>query len=85
MVNEFRNVFLRFGRELLDDIRASAKGRLDDAALEERVIGIGNTTAAMMESGVEDDKIIQMLQKYWNLRLSEAKEFVVRQKRTIEE
>lgn len=32
----------------------------------------------MIEVGVEHEKIIQMLQKYWDLRLSEAKSFVER-------
>ena len=38
MVNELNNVLLRFSRDLLDEIRASAEGRLEDAALEVRVI-----------------------------------------------
>lgn len=81
MSNKFRNEFSGFGRELLDSIRESVQGRLDDAAFEERIIGIENATAAMIEIEIEDDKIIQMLQKYWDLRLSEAKEFVERQKK----
>lgn len=81
MANDFRNAFSGFGRELLDSIRESNQEKLDDAAFEERIIGIENATAAMIEVGIEDDKIIQMLQKYWDLRLSEAKEFVERQKK----
>lgn len=30
----------------------------------------------MCEANVEDNMIIAMLQKYWNLRLSEAKKFI---------
>lgn len=85
MVNEIKNAFSGFVRELLDRIRAENNERLDDAAFEERVIGIENATAALMESGVEYKQIIKMLQKYWDLRLSEAEEFVDRQKKTIEE
>lgn len=81
MTNEFRNAFSGYGRELLGNIRESAQDRLDDAAFEERIVGIGNAIAAMIEVGVEEDKIIHMLQKYWDLRLSEAKEFVERQRK----
>jgi len=84
MSNDFRKAFSGFGWELLDNIRSSAKGKLDDAAFEEKVIGIQNATAAMIEADVEEDKIIRMLQKYWDLRLSEAKEFVDRQKTMID-
>lgn len=80
MANELKKAFSGFGWELLDGIRSSVQGKLDDAAFEEKVIGIRNATAAMIEVGVEEDKIILMLQKYWDLRLSEAKEFVERQK-----
>lgn len=34
----------------------------------------------MIEADVEEDKIIQLLQKYWDLRLSEAREFVKKQR-----
>lgn len=34
----------------------------------------------MLEVGVEEEKIIQMLQKYWDLRPSEATTFVHREK-----
>jgi hypothetical protein len=81
MAKEIRNAFSGFGRELLGNIRESAQDRLDDAAFEERIVGIENATASMIELGVEEDKIINMLQKYWDLRLSEAKEFVDRQRK----
>ena len=45
----------------------------------EMILGIENATAAMIEVGIEDRIIIQMLQKYWDLRLSEAKSFIDRQ------
>ena len=80
MSNEFRNAFSGFRQELLDGVRASVQSRSDDAAFEERVIGIENATSAMLELNVKEDKIIQMLQKYWDLRLSEAKMLIERQK-----
>lgn len=79
-MGNFRDAFSGFGKELLDGVRNNAQRHLDDAAFEERVIGIENAVSAMLECKVNEDKIIQMLQKYWDLRLSEAKMFIERQK-----
>jgi hypothetical protein len=79
-----RDLFSGFGSELLERIRENSNARLDEAAFEERVIGIAKATAALQEAEVEDEKIIYLLQKYWDLRLSEAKEFL-RQERYTEE
>ena len=76
MANGIRNGFAGFGTEILERIRKDAKNRLDDAAVEERCIGIEKATAAMLESGVSEEVVIQMLQKYWDLRLSEANMFI---------
>jgi hypothetical protein len=65
-----------FGSELLERIREDSNARLDEAAFEERVIVIEKATAALKEAKVEDEKIIYLLQKYWDLRLGEAKEFL---------
>lgn len=76
MSNEFRRAFAGFGWELLDRIRESENEKLSDAAFEERILGIQNATLAMLEAGVDEEMIIRMLQKYWDLRLSEATAFV---------
>lgn len=84
MSSSIRDAFSGFGWDLLDKIRSSFQEKLDDEAFEERIIGIENATAAMLEVEVDEEKIIQMLQKYWNLRLSEAKEFIRRQKKMLQ-
>ena len=71
MSNEFREAFAGFGWELLDRIRESENEKLSDAAFEERTLGIQNATSAMIEAGVDEETIIRMLQKYWDLRLSD--------------
>lgn len=71
--------FKGLGGEILESIRDRHRENIDDAVFEERILGIENATAAMIEAGVEDRLIIQMLQKYWDLRLSEATWFVDRQ------
>ena len=74
-----KEAFKGFGGEILESIRNSHREIVDDAVFEVKILGIENATAAMMEVGIEDKMIIQMLQKYWDLRLSEATSFVDRQ------
>jgi len=61
---------------LLNGIRAKANERISDAEFEERIIGIEKATAAMLEAEVDEETIIKMLQKHWDLRLSEATAFI---------
>jgi len=84
MARSLRDSFSGFGSELLERIREDHNARLDDAAFEERVFGINKTIAALREAEVEDEKIIYLMQKYWDLRLSEVKE-IMRQNRYTEE
>ena len=72
----FIEAFGGFGWELLDSIRANTNERISDAEFEERIVGIENATAAILEAEVDEGTIIKMLQKYWDLRLSEAIAFV---------
>ena len=72
----FREAFDGFGWELLEGIRAKANERISDAEFEERIIGIEKATVAMLEAKVDEEIIIKMLQKHWDLRLSEATAFI---------
>ncbi len=76
MASIFREAFKGFGWELLDGIRKSANDRISDAEFEERIVGIEKATVSMVEANVDREIIIKMLQKHWDLRLSEAEEFV---------
>ena len=66
----------RVGSFVLDSFRESADKHLDDAAFDERIVVIKKATAAMIEAGVNEQRVIEMLQKHWDLRLTEAKAFV---------
>ena len=68
--------FKGFGRELLTRIRGNINEHIDEAVFEEKIIGIQKATKAMLEAGVAKDVIIRMLQKYWDLRMSEANSFL---------
>ena len=72
----FKESMRDFGYELLDDIRGKANERISDAEFEERIVGLEKATISMIEAGVNDDTIIAMLQKHWDLRLSEAEVFL---------
>ena len=76
MSKPFREAFDGFGQELLDGIRAKANERVRDAVFEERINGIEKATTAMIEADVDEEVIIKMLQKHWDLRLSEATAFI---------
>lgn len=67
---------LDFGYELLDDIRGKTNERISDAEFGERIVGIEKATISMIEADVNDDTIIAMLQKHWDLRLSEVEVFI---------
>ena len=75
-MNKFLEAFRGFDRELLDAVREIPNAHVSEAEIKERVIGIEKATFAMLEVGVEKEVIIKMLQKYWDLRLSEATSFV---------
>ena len=76
MARSISDSFSGFGRELLGDIREMNNAKLDEAAFEEKIIGIKKAVAALREADIEDAKIVELLQKYWDLCLSEAKEFL---------
>lgn len=49
MANRITDAFSGYGNELLGRIREDCQRRLDDAAFEERIVGIENATAAMLK------------------------------------
>ncbi len=76
MVRSIRDSLSGFGSEVLERIRENNNAGLDAAGFEERVIGIEKAIAALREAEVEDEKIIYLMQKYWDLLISEAKGFL---------
>ncbi len=78
MANTLKEAFNGFGWDILNSIRKNVADHISDAEFEERIIGIEKATAAMSEAGVDEETIIRMLQKHWDLRLSEARAFIDR-------
>lgn len=75
-----REGFKGFGAELLADIRQSVKdnatAEAEDAARYQWELGVEKSVAAMLDLKTPDDKIIAMLQKHWDFRLSEAERYL---------
>ncbi|WP_050607384.1 hypothetical protein [Clostridium niameyense] len=84
MARSIRDFLSGFGSELLERIRENKNARLDEAAFQERVSGIEKAIAALCEAEVEENKIIYLMQKYWDLRLSEVKELLQLERYTEE-
>ena len=77
---ENRSIWGEIRVSALQVLRNGVYDKIDEEVYCERVDGIKKATAAMVEAKVKDDMIIKMLQKYWDLRLSEATEFLEEQK-----
>lgn len=74
-----------FALEMLGAVKAGLQdnvwNKIDEEVNIERWNNIGCAAQAMVESEVAEKQVLQMLMKYWDLRLSEAKEvyqFVVK-------
>lgn len=74
---------INFCSEIIDGLRQRHHEIVDDYVFEERIRGIENTSLALYEAKVEDELIISLLIKYWDLRPSEAKDFLQETKRFL--
>lgn len=70
---------------ILDGIREVIRERTNEevynAVCEERWRNIQKTAVALMEAGIVQEEMISLLQKHWNLRLSEAERVIKRVKK----
>lgn len=73
----------RFCFNAIDGLRERHHELVDDHVFEERIRGIENTSLALYEAKVEDEVIISLLIKYWDLRPSEVKDFLQETKRLL--
>jgi len=85
LLSKLKKEFSGFGSELLDSIRGRYNQHIDDAVFNETLIGIDRATAALIEAGVEENTVVNLLVKHWDLRPSEARSFIDYHKRTSEE
>lgn len=64
----FRNFIPEMRQRLRDDFEA----RIQDECDKERDNNIATATVALIDAGVSDESVVQMLQKHWDLRRSET-------------
>lgn len=83
MANKAGEYLSRAGYFVIDAVRESTRRHDEDVANESQENGIQITTAALYEAKVKDDSIIRMLQKFWGITDSEARERL-RIEKTIE-
>jgi len=65
IVRSLKDSFSGFGTELLGYFKESHNSRLDDAAFEERVIGINKAIAVICEANVQNEEITRVMQNIW--------------------
>ena len=62
--------------EILQRIRTDAQDHMEEAAIHERIDCIYKTAQILKDLEIDNEKIISLLQKYWDLRRSEAETFL---------
>ena len=75
-MSSIKRAFDGFGTDILNGIRERMNEHLDEAAFQERLECIHKATLALKEVGTDREEIIRLLQKYWDLRRSEAESFI---------
>lgn len=74
--NQVKMQFKDFPAEICNHIQADQQEVIEEAVLSERICSIEKATLALLEANVPKDQIIALLQKHWDLRRSEANQFI---------
>lgn len=74
--NQVKMQFKDFPAEIRNRIQADQQEVIEEAVLSERICSIEKVTLALLEANVPKDQIIALLQKHWDLRRSEANQFI---------
>ena len=70
------NRVVDFAGELRDDVRHSIDVHTAQDCAAERERNIEKATEAMLDAGLNEETVLQQLQKHWDLRRSEAEQFI---------
>ncbi|WP_261127547.1 cell division protein MraZ [Streptococcus mitis] len=65
-----------FWKGMRERIIADQQAKLDDVAYSERLNNIGKAATALLEAGIDKERTKTLLQKHWDLRPSEAQDFI---------
>ena len=66
----------KFWEDVLHDVRANHRTAIDEELTLLQDKDILKTASAMLEAKVKKEKISELLMKYWDLRPSEAEDFI---------
>lgn len=75
-VNKVRQEFTGFLPEIQQRLRDERDAEIQTACNDERENNIACAVLAMIDADLDDKVVEHMLQKHWNLRLSETKPFL---------
>ena len=75
-VNKMRQEFTGFLPEMQQRFRDERASEIQSACDDERENNIARAALAMIDAGLDDSVVEHMLQKHWDLRLSETKPFL---------
>ena len=65
-----------FGRDVLQGVRNNIAEHEEEACFYARQNNIATAAVAMRDAGLNDETIVSMLQKHWDLRQSETVGFI---------
>lgn len=74
-IDALKEEFKGYPAELMETVRQHAKDRSEEAAWTERQLSIHKAAMALSVAKVPKEKLLLLLQKYWDLRPSEAGQF----------
>lgn len=74
--NQVKMQFKDFPAEIRNRIQTDQQEVIEKAVLSERICSIEKATLALLEANVPKNQIIALLQKHWDLRRSEANQFI---------
>lgn len=74
--NQVKKQFKDFPAEIRNRIQTDQQEVIEKAVLSERICSIEKATLALLEANVPKNQIIALLQKHWDLRRSEANQFI---------
>ena len=79
-MNDFGKIFYDGVRQIVPEMRQRIsddyQARISEERNYEREDNIAIATKALLDAGVKENVVEQMLQKHWDLRLSETRPFI---------
>lgn len=78
------NKLREFGESLLDSagegIRKGINNHKEEAYSQGIEVGIGKTIAALYDADIEDEKILELMNKHWGLNMNDATDMLINEK-----